>query len=197
MTDVAILQQLLAQGNGLFSASQAAEAGIHRQKLANLVKFGLLDRAERGIYIIPDGLDDALFWMQQRAKKIVYSHETALYLHKKTSRTPARYSITVPSSYKASAALKKHCKIYYIKQELIDLGKIEKLSGMGHSVFTYDLERTICDVIRSRSKIDGQILVEALKNYINGKDSDFNRLNKYAEKFGVVKILHHYLEVLL
>jgi len=197
MADIAIFQQLLAQGNGMFAASQAIKAGLHRQQLAGFVKAGILERADRGIYISPGGLDDALFWMQQRATKIVYSHETALFLHRITDRTPIRYSITVPSSYKASDALKKSCKIYYIKQELIDLGKTEKSSGMGHTIITYDLERTLCDIIRSRNKIDNQIVIEALKNYARSKDKDLHRLYKYAENFGVAKILYHYLEVLL
>jgi len=197
MSNISIIQNLLTQGNGMFAASQAAKAGILRQRLASFVKSGLLERAERGIYISPGGLDDALFWMQQRAQKIIYSHETALFLHKLTDRTPIRYSITVPSSYKTSTALKNSCKIYYIKQELIDLGKTEKMSGMGNYITTYDLERTLCDVIRSRNKIDKQIVIEALKNYSKSKDKDLHRLYKYAGKFGVEKILNQYLEVLL
>jgi len=139
--------------------------GFHRQQFADFVKSGILEQAERGIYISPGGLDDALFWIQQHAKKIVYSHETALFLHRMTDRTPIHYSVTIPSSYKASTALKKSCKIYYIKQELVDLGKIEKSSGMGNTVIIYDPERTVCDVIRSRNKMDGQIFIKALKNY--------------------------------
>lgn len=197
MAEKAIVQQLLAQGNGMFAASQATEVGLRRQQLAGFVKAGILERADRGIYVCPGGLDDALFWMQRRASKIVYSHETALFLHRITDRTPIRYSITVPSSYKASEALKKSCKTYYIKQELIDLGKTEKSSGMGHTIITYDLERTLCDIIRSRNKIDGQIVIEALKNYAQSKCKDLHRLFKYAENFGVEKILYQYLEVLL
>ena len=192
-----ITYHLLSQGNGMFLASHAAEAGVHRQQLANFVKHGVLERVERGVYVSPGDLDDALFWIQQRAKKIVYSHETALFFHRITDRAPLRYSVTVPSSYKASTALKKSCKIYFIKQELIDLGKTEKPSGMGHTVDTYDLERTLCDVVRSRNRIDEQIVIGALKQYAQTKSKDLHRLYMYARKFGIEKILHRYLEVLL
>jgi predicted transcriptional regulator of viral defense system len=107
MTNTNIVQHLFSREKGVFATSQAAEAGLNRQQLADFVKSGILERAERGIYVSSGGLDDALFWMQQRAKKIVYSHETALFLHRMTDRTPIRYSVTVPSSYKASEALKK------------------------------------------------------------------------------------------
>ena len=197
MEDTAIIKQLLSQGSGMFATSQAEEAGLYRQQLSGFVKLGLLERAERGIYVSPGGLDDALYWMQQRAKKIIYSHETALFLYRMTDRTPTRYSITVPSSYKASTALKKSCKIYYIKQDLIDVGKTKQESGMGHTIVTYDLERTVCDVIRSRNKIDGQIVIDALKTYSQSKDKDLHRLYMYAGKFGIEKILYRYLEVLL
>jgi len=197
VADMIKVQNLLTNGNGMFTASQATEAGLHRQQLANLVNSGVLERAGRGIYISSGGLDDALYWIQQRAKKIIYSHETALFLHRMTSRTPVRYSVTVPSSYKASEALKNFCKIYYIRQNIIDMGKTKQSSGMGNSIVTYDIERTLCDIIRSRSKIDNQIIVEALKNYAQNKTKDLHRLYMYAEKFGIEKILYHYLEVLL
>jgi predicted transcriptional regulator of viral defense system len=197
MTGTNIVQQLLSHEKGIFTASKATEAGLNRQQLTDFVKSGILERAERGIYVISGGLDDALFWMQQRAKKIVYSHETALFLYRMTDRTPIRYSITVPSSYKASAALKKNCKIYYIKQDLVDLGKTEKSTGMGHTVITYDVERTLCDVIRSRNKMDVQVVIEAIKVYALSKEKNLHRLYRYAESFNIEKILYQYLEVLL
>jgi len=197
LADQTIVEQLLSRGKGMFSAVQAVEAGLNRQQLSDFVKSGVLERAERGIYVSPGGLDDALFWLQQRAKKIIYSHETALFLHRLTDRTPFQYSVTVPSSYKVSETLKKTCKIFYIKQDLIDLGKTQKPSGMGHIIVTYDMERTLCDVIRSRNKIDNQIVIEAIKQYSQNRDKDLHRLYQYAEKFGIEKILHRYLEVLI
>ena len=195
--DKELLYQLLSHSNGMFVASQAEKAGLYRQQLANFVKLGELERVERGIYVGPGGLDDALFWMQRRAKKIIYSHETALFLHRMTDRVPVRYSITVPSSYKASDALKKACKIYYIRKTLIDLGKTEIPSGMGNTIVSYDVERTLCDVIRSRNKMDGQIVIEAVKRYSQSKNKNLHRLYVYAGNFGIEKTLHSYLDLLL
>jgi len=45
--------------------------------------------------------------------------------------------------------------------------------------------------------MDRQIVIEALKNYVRNKEKDLHRLYIYAENFGVEKILHQYLEVLL
>lgn len=197
MADMAKVERLLYRGKGMFSAGQAVKAGLNRQQLSAFVKSGMLERVERGIYIGPGGLDDALFWLQQRAKKIVYSHETAMFLHRLTDRTPFQFSVTVPSSYKASEALKRNCKIYYIKKEFIDLGKTTKSSGMGHSIVTYDMERTLCDIIRSRNKIDNQIVIETIRRYSQNKNKNIHLLYKYARLFGIEKILHRYLEMLI
>ena len=64
MGDIAKVQQLLTQGDGMFIASQGTKAGLHRQQLADFMKKGILERVERGVFISPDELDGVLFWMQ-------------------------------------------------------------------------------------------------------------------------------------
>ena len=58
------------------------------------------------------------------------------------------------------------------------------------------MERTICDIIRDRNKIDSQIFNTALKEYIKRNDKNLNLLYKYAKEFNILKILKMYLEVL-
>jgi predicted transcriptional regulator of viral defense system len=192
-----MLLQLLDQGKGLLFAAKAVEAGISRTRLSALVKDGFLERSCRGVYVQAGEIGDEYFALQQRAAKVIYSHETALFFHRLTDRAPLRYSITVPSSYKPSALLKRSCKIFYIRQNLVDTGKIAMASGMGHTIITYDLERTVCDIVRSRNKIEGQIFVDTLKRYAARKDKDLNRLSLYAKNFGISGLLHQYMEVLL
>lgn len=67
----------------------------------------------------------------------------------------------------------------------------------GHDVPVYDKERTICDVLRSRSHIEIQTFRGALKAYARRSDKDLRTLMHYAKLFRVEKILRRYLEVLL
>ena len=53
----------------------------------------------------------------------------------------------------SSAAIKSECKVYYIKTELFTLEKTVLKTPAGNIVPVYDLERTICDCVRSRSKM--------------------------------------------
>ena len=61
----------------------------------------------------------------------------------------------------------------------------------------YDMERTICDLLRSRKNIEMQVFQDALKQYAKRKDKNLRMLMKYAAMFHVEKILRPYLEVLL
>ena len=98
---------------------------------------------------------------------------------------------------RASAAIKAECKVYYIKPELFDLGKTELKTPAGNLVPCYDLERTVCDVIRSRNKLGTETFLAALKLYAANPKKDLNKLNSYAKKMRVANILRQYLEVLL
>ena len=65
------------------------------------------------------------------------------------------------------------------------------------AVPVYDMERTICDLLRSRSSMEIQTFQGALKMYARRKDKDLRTLMRYAGMFRVEKILRQYLEVLL
>lgn len=67
----------------------------------------------------------------------------------------------------------------------------------GHIIPMYDMERTICDLVRSRSHIEIQDFQTALKTYVHRQDKDLNRLMQYAHKFHVANIIRGYMEVLL
>lgn len=74
---------------------------------------------------------------------------------------------------------------------------IEMNTPFGHAVLVYDAERTICDIIRSRSGIETQTFQDALKQYAAKKDKDLRKLMQYAQMFHVEKMLRQYMEVLL
>jgi len=190
------IDMLLKDHNGIIRTSNAVDAGISRTTLVTLVKTGKLERIAHGQYIRSDNMADELYMLQLRSDKIVFSHETALFLHDMAERTPFQHSLTIPSSDKLSATLSGGCKLYYVKPELYGLGRCTVKSKMGNDVAAYDAERTICDILRSRSRIDSQVFAEAMKSYAVRKSQNWNRLREYAEAFRVTKLLRQYLEVL-
>ncbi len=191
------LTVIAKEHGGIIETKIAAQHGISKAMLYKLCKEDKIHRIVKGQYILPDDMQDELLSISKRSEKIIFSHETALYLHGISDRTPFEHSITAPSGCIPSAAIKSECKIYYIKSELFDLGKTKLNTPSGNSVPAYDLERTICDMIRSRNKLGTETFLAALKLYASNPKKDLNKLNFYAKKLRVANVLHQYLEVLL
>ena len=191
------LTVIAKEHGGIIETKIAAQHGISKAMLYKLCKEEKIHRIVKGQYILPEDMQDELLSISKRSEKIIFSHETALYLHGISDRTPFEHSITAPSGCIPSAAIKSECKIYYIKSELFDLGKTKLNTPSGNSVPAYDLERTICDVIRSRNKLGTETFLAALKLYASNPKKDLNKLNFYAKKLRVANVLHQYLEVLL
>jgi len=191
------LQSILTKNGGTVTTAQANEAGISNERLRLLLKSGDLERAAFGVYILPDEFVDKMYTAQLRRPKIIYSHETALFLHDLTNRDPIYYTVTVPTGYNAAKLREESFTVFTIKRELHELGVTELLTMFGHNVLAYGLERTICDCLRSRNQMDIAVVTDAIKRYSRRKDKNLNTLMKMAETFGVAKLLRNYMEVLI
>ncbi len=198
LTRIKQLRDVMKKRRGLLLTSDLADLGIPRTYLAIMEKQGEIERVFRGVYRAADTfIEDELFGFQARHKSLIFSHETALYLHDLTDRSPLTHSITVPSGYHASALKASGYKVFYIKRDLFSLGVVTMQTPHGNPIRTTDLERTICDIVRSRNQVDIQVRNAALKRYANNKAMNTDRLLTYAKRFGVQKIVREYLEILL
>lgn len=197
MNYISILKELSEQGNNIITTAAAETAGISRAMLSKLCKKGKIQRIAKGQYMLVDEIPDELFSISLRTEHLIFSHETALFLHGISDRTPFVHSITTPANRVPSPTLREECKVYYIKPELFELGRSEMETTFGHPVPCYDLERTVCDMIRSRNKMGTETFLSALKQYAAHPHKDLNRLNNYAKKMSLTNVVRQYLEVLL
>lgn len=191
------LVQAIMDNNGIIKTSQASGLGISRTMLCRYANAGILERVTRGQYALPSELPDELFVLQQHSQKNVFSHDTALFLNNMSNRTPFINSVTIPSNTAATPVIRNKCKVYYIKPILYNIGKVTMTDKFGNPINTYNLERTICDILRSRNRLDSETVLTAMKSYVARKDTDYNRLYEYASQFHITKILRQYMDVLL
>lgn len=191
------LESLLNEQGGMLQTSEAVKQGISKPVFYNYVKEKKLEQAAHGIYVSPDAWIDAMYLIHMRCSHGVFSHETALFFHDLTDRESSSYSITVKRGYSTTRLKADGISVYTIKQELHEIGKSTAQTPFGHTVPVYDMERTICDLLRCRSSIEMRTFQGALKMYARRKDKDLRRLMRYAGLFRVEKILRQYLEVLL
>ena len=197
MNYIEIIEKIMNEQNGVILSSDLNSYDIPRAYLSMMVQEGQIERAGRGIYLLPDALEDEMYIMQRKYPNLIYSHETALFLHGLSDRTPFENSSTVPSGYKVVNNISEKFKIYYIKKDLHLMGVTEGKTTFGNSVQLYNVERTVCDVLRSRNRMDIQIVTDALKRAVKKNSLDYILLSEYARRLDVENILHTYMEVLL
>lgn len=197
MTQNEQIKNLIISNDGMIQTSQVIELGISKPVLYQYIKENEMEQIAHGVYATKDTWIDSMYLVHLRCEQAVFSHETALFLHDLTDREPMEYEITVKTGYNPSKLKEDGIKVYTVKKELHGEGIVMMQTPFGHSVPVYNMERTICDIIRNRNNTEVQTFQTALKQYTKRKDKDLRLLMQYATEFRVDKILRQYLEVLL
>lgn len=192
-----ILQELIEQNNGYLLTSMATEKGITKPYLAKYVKEHGMEKVARGIYITEDVWPDELYIMQVRNSAVIFSGETALYLHNLLDREYSEINVTVPSGYNATHLRTENVQVTYASKGNYNLGICQVLSSSGNLVRVYDKERCICDLILERKKVEVQNFQTAMKEYMSDKDKKLSRLLAYAEQLKIRDEVMKYVEVLV
>ena len=191
------MDTLLEKNNGYLKTADALDAGISKTYLSEYVQKRQLERVSHGLYMSKDAWEDGMYVIQVRYPNAVYSHESALYLLNLAEREPTQYSVTLKAGANASVLAGQGVKVYKVKKELFEMGIITAKSPAGHELRTYNAERTICDLVRSRNGIEVQDIQTAIKTYVRSNNKNIPLLMRYAEAFSIEKIIRQYLEVLL
>lgn len=197
MSYTTLLYELLAKKGGLLLTRDVEAAGIPRHYLTVLAREGAIERVSHGIYVAPETFEDDLYLLQARSPQLIFSHETALYLHDLTDRDPLTYAVTVPTGYHNRLLTDNGLQVYTVKKEWHLLGVTEGLTAFGRPIRLYNAERTLCDMFRQRNKVDADLLNDSMKRYLMRKDKNVPQLLRYAEQLRVASPIRKYVEILL
>ncbi len=192
-----VLEQLIKKNNGYLLTSMAVENNITKPFLARYVKENGMEKAARGVYVTDDVWPDELYILQVRSSAVIFSGETSLFLHGLLDREYSEITVTVPTGYNASHLKADNVSVHYASKELYDLGVCEVASSSGNMVRAYDKERSICNLIMDRNKVEVQNFQTAMKEYMASKDKKVSKLIEYAEKLGIRDEVMKYVEVLV
>lgn len=182
---------------GLIATKTIVRNNESKADFYRFLKNNDFEMISRGIYASKDSWIDPLMVVHMKCPNAVLSHNVALHYHGLIDREPARPTFTIYSGYNASRLKKFGYKVFFVKKELLDIGKTEVVDFDGNLVPMYDLERTICDLVRNRSSFEIQDFNSALKAYSRRQDKNLTLLFEYAKLLRVEKLLRSYMEVLL
>lgn len=197
MTDYEKIEEIARKNNNVFKTQMVIEAGIRKEKIREMLESGLIEKLGHGLYSLSKEDVDEYYEFQQRCPKGIFSYGTSAYFWNLSDRVPNVLSCTVPRGCNTSRLkIDTKVKYHYLPKDLYGIGIVEVISPQGAKIRVYDRERTICDLIRDRKKVDMQLYSNALNVYFKSREKNIRKLMKYGKAFRITEELEKYMEVL-
>lgn len=185
MTDDERLQQIVVEDAGVLQVLKALDEGISRSFLMQYISRNQYQYESRDIYTDPDTPRDEAYLLQLRYPGIVFSHATALFHLGLLENEPDQLTVTVKAGGNPRSLKSAGVNVHTIRKDLYSLGIIATRTPQGHEIRLYDLERTICDILRNRNRMEPDQLYTVLRKYAMSHDRSIFRLDVYAKVFHV------------
>lgn len=187
---------IINENNGIITAKDAENKGISRTMLKKMTDNGYIERIDYGIYATDKFIYDEYYLFQLKHKNIVFSYNTALYFQNMTERTPFKMDVTTKRNTNLTS-YKEQINLYRVNENILDLGKIKIVTPFDNSVYTYNLERTVCDIINNKTNIDIETANKAIRNCIKSKEFNANKMFEYAKKMKIYEKIKNYMEAII
>ena len=183
---------IMKESNGYVTSKQIDELGIHRMYLKFMSDKKLIKRVANGIYIDPTKKEDPYYIFSISTPNCVFSHMTALYLHGLVKNEPSKYNITIRRNYNNPRLSKE--EIFRVNSDVYTTG-LTTIASRDGIVKVYDKERCICDIIRSRQRFNLEDIKYAIRTYFSKGYNDLDKIEKYAEMFGMKKEIMDFINL--
>ncbi len=197
MSDLEKILELAKKNQGFVTTKEVVNNNLNKMALKRLCDKKKLEKISTGNYCLPNTLVDDFYVTIIKSKNAVYSHETALYLHNLSDRVPLRLNITVPIGYGGNLQQNDNVSLHYVNKKILNLGVETIKSPFDNDIRCYDVERTICDIIKDKYNLDKEIYTKALKWYAKRKEKDILKLNKYAEALNIKEEVIEIMRIIL
>ena len=184
--NIETVEKLMKMEGGYITSKQLTELGIHRMYLKIMNNRGYIKKVGNGIYIEKNKTPDPYYILSLELPNVVFSHMTALYFHNLYPHKPKeKFDITVPNNY-FNYKLKNY-NVFYDGRDVHEIGLTNVETPMGNLVKTYDIERCICDIIKSRKRLGIEKVINCLHEYLNMRNKNLVKVYKYAELLNIKK----------
>lgn len=191
-----IIKSIFEKNEDVVSMGTLLKSGINHYQINKLLEKGAILKLKHGVYKWKN--DDENEWLDitRIVPYGVLCLFTACFHYELTTFVSSEYHIAIPKKSKIVLPNYPPIKLYYWDTMGFNLCIIETIIGQT-TVKMYDLEKTVCDMMRFRNKVGIDIAKEVLKNYLKRPDRNIAKLNEYARKLKISSILTQFLTALL
>ena len=176
------LQEMFEIHGGILRTKELFQCGYYHRKIQQLITDGEIEQIRRGYYqCINDNSYSEIAIITRLFPDAVLYMESALDYYGYTEKTPTAWNLAVPdsSSRRRFRITWPVIKPHFISQSKFSIG-ITDAEMEGTKIKIYDRERTICDCLTHRNKMDAEVFNSAIRGYLADSKRNEARLGKYA-----------------
>lgn len=190
----------LARSTGAIRPRDVAALGITPgAPLQRLVQRGLLERVDRGLYVLPSFEVTEHHSLVEVAKRVpdgVVCLLTALRFHELGTQLPFQVWMAIEGHAHRPSVTNPALRIFRMSGPAFSTG-IETHIIEGVPVRVYSAAKTVADCFKFRNKVGIDVAVEALQDYIRKHPNAIGALWPPAQACRVGRIMRPYIEALL
>ena len=192
------IENIVKTNNGYVTRKDIDRNRIPSIYLSRYVKKHNLIQVVRGFYAREDWIVDPYLIFQYTYPQFIYSFNSAIYLHGLGDVLPNYLEVTGPFNYRPMSKNRDDVMTHTdTVDESYNLGIADTKTSLGNVVRAYDKEKTICDLVKHKDKIEFEVYVKALTRYARSKDKDINKLMRYAQIMKIENKVRDQMEVII
>ena len=185
---------LFSRHKGYLTRKQMPDKSTYK-RLLKMVDEGVVARVKRGVYHYEDaGFDSTMIDIEKIVPRGVLCLYSAWAYYELSVQIPQSFNIAIERKRKIQLPEYPPITLYYWTNKYQKLGVVEQ-DIAGYRVKIYDLEKSVCDAVKYRTKTGMDLMSEILKNYLKRKDRNLSLLMGYSKKMRIEKILKTCLEI--
>ena len=181
--------------NGILTLKDIDEDGRY-YFVRKAMDAGNVVRLKNGVYATEDGLANTMVDVERIVPGGVLCLYSAWEHYDLTTQIPGSIYVAVEKHRKVVVPVFPPITLCYWEQKYYEMGVMEA-DVAGHKLRIYDIERSVCDVVRFRNKVGMDVMTEVLRAYLSRKDRNIARLMEYAGKMRIGTIMAQYLNVMV
>lgn len=189
-----IIKSIFANQHGYATSGDITKSGIHKSVIKKLEEAQLIHKVRRGLYRwneLADG-SEAMIEVCKLVPSGILCLLSAWHYYDLSTYIPHEHHVAINKNEKVRLPDYPPIKLYFRDKTNYELGITDR-----DGIRIYDLEKSICDLIKYREKIGMDTVSEVLKNYLHRTDKNLDQLFKYAKVMRIELILKEYLLILL
>ncbi|MDP2788340.1 MAG: type IV toxin-antitoxin system AbiEi family antitoxin domain-containing protein [Pseudomonadota bacterium] len=186
----------LVSQKGMLRPSDLDDIGVPRIILTRMTVSGLLERAGRGLYRLPDSHPsehESLAAIATKVPQAVFCLLTALQFHELTTQLPRQVWIAMPRGSHTPKIEYPPVKMVQFAGDAYSEG-IDVVERDQVKLRVYCVAKTVADCFKHRNKIGLDVALEALKDARAKKKASPDDLWHFAKICRVANVMRPYLE---